>query len=1083
MPLPCPSCGSLNPPRAKYCGDCGTRLNQDAAPVPPPLVSREPQPTHSTSRAERRQLSVMFCDLVGSTALSVRLDPEDLRDVIGAYHTSVAETVARFKGFVAKYMGDGVLVYFGYPQAHEADAEDAVRAGLAMIEAVQRLKTGDRLSVRVGIATGLVVVGDLIGSGEAQERGVVGETPNLAARLQALAEPGTVSIDAGTRRLTGDLFEYVDLGRVELKGFAKPIQASRVVRESTVRSRFEALHGAVPLTPLVGREEELELLLRRWQKARSGEGQVVLISGEPGIGKSRLIAALEECLRTDGPSSPRYDCSPHHQDSAFFPIISQLEHAAGFERDDPRDVKIDKLEALLRPTSASGEDMALLAGLLSIPTNHRLPSPDLTPQQRRERTVEAVLRQVDRLSHQRPVLMVFEDVQWVDPTSREFLDLAVERAQHLSVLLIVTFRPEVQAPWTSQAHVTTLTLNRLDRHEGAALVQRIAGDRPLPSPIQEAIVQRADGVPLFVEELTKAVIEADEGETRNKAPGPAGAPRFVVPATLQASLMARLDRLGPVAKDVAQIGAAIGRDFPHDLLTAVDEHTSPELQTALDRLTGAGLVFRRGEGLMTVYTFKHALVQDAAYSSLLRGRRQKLHGRIARALRQLRPEMETVQPEVLAHHYAAAHLWREAVEHWLMAGTLALQRSASVEASAHLRRGLDHLANLPDGIDRARLEFELQFALGSAMLVAKGYAAPEAEAAFARAASLCAEIGEVERRPVVAYGQYLVLLNQARLREGQQLAEDLLRTAEDAGSRLVGHTVLAANLMARGELEPADHHFSAALSLLHETPRGFTASIGHDPRLTVLAFRATVRLYRGYLDEGARLSWEMIGKAREMGHVSSLGFALGVAARTFAVARRLTELGQIATELDALAREHRFPFWSARASICLGRVMIEQGQTEDGLAYLRDGLAAHSATGSTVWMSFNLGLLGDAYLSLGRCEEAEPLLSEALDLVERTDERWCEAELYRLKGQAAASRPNGSAQAEAAFQTALRIARLQQAKLFELRAATSLARLWRDQGQHDEARDLLSPVYGWFTEGFDTPDLKDARALLEEIPA
>jgi class 3 adenylate cyclase len=511
MPLPCPSCGSLNPPRAKYCGDCGTRLNQDAAPVPPPLVSREPQPTHSTSQAERRQLSVMFCDLVGSTALSVRLDPEDLRDVIGAYHTSVAETVARFKGFVAKYMGDGVLVYFGYPQAHEADAEDAVRAGLAVVDAVQRLKTGYRLSVRVGIATGLVVVGDLIGSGEAQERGVVGETPNLAARLQALAEPGTVSIDAGTRRLTGDLFEYVDLGRVELKGFAKPIQASRVVRESTVRSRFEALHGAVPLTPLVGREEELELLLRRWHKARSGEGQVVLISGEPGIGKSRLIAALEGRLRTDGPSSPRYDCSPHHRDSAFFPIISQLEHAAGFERDDPRDVKIDKLEALLRPTSASGEDMALLAGLLSIPTNHRLPSPDLTPQQRRERTVEAVLRQVDRLSHQRPVLMVFEDVQWVDPTSREFLDLAVERAQHLSVLLIVTFRPEVQAPWTSQAHVTTLTLNRLDRHEGAALVQRIAGDRPLPSPIQEAIVQRADGVPLFVEELTKWCIRHVQG--------------------------------------------------------------------------------------------------------------------------------------------------------------------------------------------------------------------------------------------------------------------------------------------------------------------------------------------------------------------------------------------------------------------------------------------------------------------------------------------------------------------------------------------------------------------------------------------
>ena len=568
----------------------------------------------------------MFVDLVGSTALASRLDPEDLREIIGAYHRCVADTVAHFGGFVAKYMGDGVLVYFGYPQAHENAAEQAVRAGLALVDTVRRLQQPEPLRVRIGIATGQVVVGDLITSGEGQERGVVGETPNLAARLQALAEPDAVVIGPQTRQLLGDLFEYRDLGAVEVKGFPEPIHPYQVVWESAVESRFEALHGATP-TPLVGREEEVDLLQRHWHRAKSGEGRVVLLSGEPGIGKSRLTVALQERLQNEPHTRLRYFCSPHHQDSALHPTIAQLERAAGFERDDTPERKLDKLAALLAP--ASPEDGALLAELLSLPTEGRFPPLQLTPQRKKEKTFEALLRQLEDLARQGPVLMLFEDVHWIDPSSRELLDLVIERVPRLPVLLLVTFRPEFQPPWTGQAHVTILVLNRLDRREGAALVQRVVGNGELPSDVVAEIIERTDGVPLFVEELTKAVLE---GGNAGIVLSRAAATALNVPATLHASLMARLDRLGSAAKEVAQVGAILGREFSYELLAAVAQRNAAELDAALDQLVGAGLAFRRGAPPQATYLFKHALVQDAAYGTLLRGKRQELHRRVARCV-------------------------------------------------------------------------------------------------------------------------------------------------------------------------------------------------------------------------------------------------------------------------------------------------------------------------------------------------------------------------------------------------------------------------------------------------------------------
>jgi class 3 adenylate cyclase/tetratricopeptide (TPR) repeat protein len=677
-------------------------LAEAAESVAQPAVGSEATPRDS---AERRQVTVMFSDLIGSTALSARMDPEDLREVISAYQSCVAESVRRFGGFVAKYMGDGVLVYFGYPQAHEDDAERAVRAGLEAIAAVCELKSSVPLQTRVGIATGLVVVGDLLGSGEAQERGIIGETPNVAARLQGIAEPNAVVIAESTRRLLGNLFELEDLGTQALKGIAGPVPVWAALRPSSTESRFDALHGS-RLAALVGREEELELLLRRWSRARTGEGQVVLLSGEAGIGKSRLTAALMERLAGELHTRLRYFCSPQHTDSALRPIIGHLERAAGFRHDDTQQVKHDKLDALLARTSTSIEDVALLADLLSLPSDGRYPTLELTPQRRRARTLEALVAQLVALTRQNPVLMIIEDAHWIDPTSLEAFGRIVDRIVTLPVLLVVTFRPEFNPPWIGQPHVTTMTINRLTQRDVGTLIKRVVGEKPLPANIERDIIERTDGIPLFVEELTKAVLEAEsEGDAQRIAaavPSPAPA----IPASLHASLMARLDRLGLPAKKVAQVGSAIGREFSHVILSAVMRTPEVELISALDLLVTTGLLLRQGVPPDATYLFKHALVQDAAYSTLLRDKRHELHARIAKGLERLFPQLVEAESERVAQHFSAANLPENSVPYWSKAATRFRRSYAVAETIAMLNCGIADIERMSQSAAQDRLHVE-----------------------------------------------------------------------------------------------------------------------------------------------------------------------------------------------------------------------------------------------------------------------------------------------------------------------------------------------------------------------------------------
>lgn len=1028
--------------------------------------------------AERRQVTVMFADLVGSTALSARMDPEDLREIISAYQRCVADSVRRFGGFVAKYLGDGVLIYFGYPAAHEDDVERAVRAGLAVIDAVATLKAPQPVQVRIGVATGMVVVGDLVGSGEAQERGIVGETPNLAARLQGIAAPNTVVIAEATRRLLGNLFELRDLGPKELKGIAGPVRAFAALRASSVESRFEAMHPDA-LTALVGRDEELELLLRRWSRAKTGEGQVVLISSESGIGKSRVCAALIKGLTAEPHTRLRYFCSPQHTDSAFYPIIGQLERAAGLAHDDTPRTKLDKLDALLAQTATSEHDAALLAEMLSLPNDGRYPALELAPEQRRQQTLEALGVQLETLARS----SIVEDAHWADPTSLEAFGRLVDRIVTLRVLLIVTFRPEFEASWVGQPHVTALGLNRLGHRDVGTLIDRVVGNKPLPANLRKDIIERTDGIPLFVEEMTKAVLEAG-GEL--EAMQMAAAPSMAVPASLHASLMERLDRLGP-AKELAQTAAAIGREFSHALLAAVVREPEAELGSSLDRLIRAGLLFRKGVPPHAIYLFKHALVQDAAYGTLLRQSRRALHRRIAEILETQFPEAATAQPEVLAQHCAEAGLKEQAVPYLQRAGARALERSAYLEAISHLARGLELLEASPDSTERAQRELELQLALGSALMATRGYAAPEVEQAYVRARALCSHIGLTPQLFPVLHGLYRIYHVRGDLIAAREVGEQLTELGQSLGDQTLlmeAHRALGVPLIWLGEVALARAKLEEGIAIYDaKLVRSHAYTYGIDPGVVCLSYAALAWWFLGFADHALDRSQRALALAEELSHPHSRALALVWAAWLRQFRREVPSTQELAQAAIRLCSEHGYPLWRPMGAILHGWALSESGQKpEERIAQMRQGLADLRATGAGLWQPCFLALIAEACSKVNRIDEGLTVLDQALGVVRERAERFYEAELHRLRGELLLRcNPAEISASETCFQTAIAIARNQQARSLELRAATSLARLWIERGERRNAQDLLTGIWGWFTEGFDTLDLKEAKSLLDEL--
>jgi class 3 adenylate cyclase/tetratricopeptide (TPR) repeat protein len=1065
-------------------------LRDDAeAKAPPPKTPSVPRSSQDT--AERRQVTVMFCDLVGSTALSGRMDPEDLREVISAYQKCVAETVQRFGGFVAKYMGDGVLVYFGYPQAHEDDPERAVRAALELVEAVSALKAAVSLQTRVGIATGLVVVGDLIGSGESQERGIVGDTPNVAARLQGIAEPNTVVIAESTRKLLGNLFDVEDLGPQDLKGIGGAVRAWAVLRPASVESRFEALHAS-GLTELVGREEELNLLLRRWTKAKTGEGQVVLLSGEAGIGKSRLTAALLEAIASEPHTRLRYFCSPQHTDSALYPVISQMERAARLAHDDTTQTKLDKLDAVLAETSTPFQDAALFAEMLSLPNDGRYLPLDLAPQERRQKTQEALAAQLARLTRQRPALMIVEDAHWVDPTSLEVFGRTVDQIKTLPVLLIVTFRLEFDAPWAGRSHVTSLALNRLGEREAAAIIARIVGNQDLPADVTAEIVERTDGIPLFVEEMTKAVLEAEiEGAAIQTA---AAIPPSVlaVPASLQASLMARLDRLGP-AKEVAQIGAAIGREFSHALLSAVVSKPEAEFAPALDRLLAAGLLFRQGVPPHATYLFKHALVQDVAYGTLLREPRRALHARIADVLESQFAEIAESQPELLARHYTEAGVSEKAARLWGKAGNRSLARSAFKEAAEQLTRAISQTATLSHTPTSRREDIRLHAALRNVLVHLKGYAAPESKAALERARLLVEQaerLGESAEDPLLLFS----LLNSLWTANivsfngdaACGLATEFLTRAESqnvAGPVADGYRLVGTSLLMTGDIEGGRARLDRGIGLrdpMEQNPP--LATIGADAKVVMLGFRSVALWLLGYPNAAHADTDQALSRAREITPVGTLMHTLSWTIFVRVLCGHYATASALVEELVALANEKDTSFWRAWGMMNKGWLVGLTGKASDAVQVMSSGIAAWRATDATMCVPFYSSSLAMAYAQLGQFEDAQRTMREAITSTERTKERWFEAEVHRIAGEIALKSPRlGAAEAAVHFQHALSVARDQKAKSWELRAAMSMARLWRDQGKRDEARDLLEAVYGWFSEGFETLDLREANVLLNTL--
>jgi class 3 adenylate cyclase/predicted ATPase len=1081
-----------------WTGDIETPVS----PASPASLHVPPLTASSPPEAERRQLTILFCDLVASTALSRQLDPEDYRAAVRAYQAACAPVIERFDGHIAQYLGDGLLVYFGYPLAHEDDAQRAVRAGLAMLEAMGALATrleqqhGVRLAIRVGIHIGPVVVGE-IGVGGRHEQLALGETPNVSARLESLAAPDTVVISAAVHHLVRGYFVCDDLGAPALKGVDTPFQVYRVMRESGAQSRLD-VPSPRGLTPLIGREAEVLLLLDRWTQVKDGIGQVVLLSGEAGIGKSRLVQVLKESL----PSKPHMllecRCSPYSTNSPLYPVIDLWQRVLRFETAEAPADKLHRLEQMLTQYRLA-ETVPLFAVLLSLPDD-RYPTLALTPHQQRQKTLEALLALLMAYAAQEPLLLIVEDLHCVDPSTLEFLSRLVDQGPTARMLTLCTFRPPFTPPWSIRAHIAQITLTRLPRPQVERMVTAVARGKALPAEVVRQIVTKSDGVPLFVEELTKMVLESGllrELEDHYELMGPL--PPLAIPATLHDSLMARLDRLG-TARAVAQLGAMLGREFPYALIHAVSPLDETSLSQALATLVDAEVLYQRGVPPQTRYLFKHALIQEVAYQSLLKGTRQHQHQRIAQALEQRFPETKETQPELLAQHYTEAGLIVQAIPNWQQAGQRAAQHSAHAEAISHLTKGLELLNALPATPEHDQQELMLQSTLGGSLIATKGYAAPEVGKVYTRAYELCQHVGATPQLFPILVGLWGFYNTRAELAAAWELATQcatLIQSGQNHGGAQVAHYMLGEGCFHRGELAQARAYLEEGLAL--DDPQHHSSDTGNEPRVACLCIAAYALWALGYPDQALQRCHAALTFAQACSHPFSLAFALYGTTRLHQCRREVDATQEYATTLIALSTEHGFALRVAVGRILQGWALAEQGQGQEGSTQIRQGLAAHHATGAKLYRPYFLSVLAEACGKAGQADEGLIALTEAFTAVDNTGERANEAELYRLKGQLTRQKLQGvgaklqaenspasgvrsaESEVEECFWQAIKIARHRHAKSLELRAAMSLCRLWQQQGKHREAYELLAPIYGWFTEGFDTADLQDAKVLLAEL--
>jgi class 3 adenylate cyclase/predicted ATPase len=1027
--------------------------------------------------AEFRQITVIFSDLVGSTQLSEKLDPEDLRKLIDAYRGECSTAIGHYGGEVARYLGDGMMAFCGWPRAHEDDAVRAIHAALEIVSRVTKISGPVTLSCRVGVCSGPVIVGE-IGDSGTWSMDAVGETPNIAARLQTLAAANTVLISESTRRLVSAAFDLQDLGLQELKGVTEPLHVYRVLSAKNAASRFEAAHAG-SLTPLIGRSSELSLLLDRWRKVEEGDGQVIFLSGIPGVGKSRLLHELKSHIQQEPHVLLNHQGSPYHSQSAFFPVIAQLGQAAQLTAREADADKLAKLKAYLPPsTDSSIEPVLLIAKLLSIPLENHLELSGLTPQQIKNRTISTLVDMLLAFSVQRPMLCIFEDAHWLDASTLELLELIISRIDHARVLLIVSGRPEFHPTWITHANTTIHSLTRLSHTEVKAMIRDLLRGGSMPQPLLDQIIEKADGVPLYIEELTNSM--SAPLRTRGTFEGTARPALLSVPDTLSDALMERLDRVAPSRK-LAQIAAVIGREFSCDLLSAVSQVDEDDMLSALSLLEQADIIYRGGISPFVRYAFKHVLLRDAIYDSLLRSKRQQIHADIAAILEHDFPELAENQPEVLAYHYQEAGNHQLAIRCWFESGQRALAHSANVEAIANFRKALQLLNALPETPERTKKEIDIQLALGIPLIAVQGYASAETREAFSRARTLCLRLGNIPEYFPALYGLWGYHWMCAKHDEALPMAEEFLsrsRALSDPVLLMVAHRVMGSTLLTIGDFQSSANHFEETIKLsISKRKQPLYHLYMVEPQAASLLLLSWDLWFLGFPHQSLSRVSEALALAQDLGHPYTVAFAhymtsvvhllRGDAARAFESAEKSFEMSQ----------EQRFSLYVILSRISRGRAVGDLGRLGEARAELALGIDEARRNNVGFMLPMMDSWLADMHAKAGENESALSIVERALANIDDVTGRSWEAELHRQRAQIlVALNPSKVTEAESYLKKSIEVARGQSAKSLELRAATSLAELWRTQGRPDEARALLEPICRLF-EGAETADLRRAREV------